>query len=192
MAIGISNYPNIHAPDSDYLEGDIKDDTGSDDGTPVNRLVYGDVHQTLAKIMRMPGAFSGQNIVPNGLRDNEYNGFQYVQALLELFGRNKRLFVKDGLPSTDVVESDYNTVVLSRESCPTGHNVSMAAPTGSNIGRIFVYNYSPHSLNIFTVGAENINGVAPPFVVPTQTAIEFTYTSVGPNWTITERYLLDN
>lgn len=192
MAVGIENFDNVTSPDADYPKGRIKDDTGADDGTPVDLKTYGDIHQTFAKLLRLPGAFSGNGITPNGVHDNEYTGFQYVQAMMELFGRCKRLFVKDGVPASDVVESDYNTVVLLRETAQTGHTTSMQAPSGSNIGFITIYNYSPHSNIVATLGGENINGVAPPFILPTQTAIKFKYTLSGPNWTIEERYSLDN
>jgi len=72
MAIGIENYPNIVPADADYLNGDIKD---TPSGTPVNRLVYGDIHQFFRKLMRDAG------LTPNGLRDNESNGFQYLDDL---------------------------------------------------------------------------------------------------------------
>ncbi len=76
MAIGIENYPNIDGPDSDYPKGKIRDNTGAGDGTPVDTEVYGDVHQFLAKLLRMAG------ITANALPDNEYSGFQYIQALM--------------------------------------------------------------------------------------------------------------
>lgn len=72
MAIGIENFPNIIPADADYLNGDIKD---TPSGTPVNREVYGDIHQFFRKIMRVAG------ISPNNLRDNETNGFQLFQSL---------------------------------------------------------------------------------------------------------------
>jgi len=39
----------IHPVDSDYLSGDIKDDTGSNDGTQVNRTSNADIHQMVLK-----------------------------------------------------------------------------------------------------------------------------------------------
>jgi len=72
MAIGIPNYPNIIPADADYLDGDIKD---APSGTPVNRATNGDIQQFFAKIMREA------SITPNGLRDNESNGYQLYEAL---------------------------------------------------------------------------------------------------------------
>lgn len=76
MAIGIINMPNTSAPDSDYLGGRIKDDTGINDGTPINVLTNGDIQEFFSKLMNIAG------IVPNGLPDSEYTGHQLIQALL--------------------------------------------------------------------------------------------------------------
>jgi hypothetical protein len=66
---------NVQAPDSDYPFGRIKDNPGNGTGTPVNELVYGDIHQFFEKMMHESG------ITPNGLPENDYSGFQLFQAL---------------------------------------------------------------------------------------------------------------
>nr|WP_299067191.1 hypothetical protein [uncultured Allomuricauda sp.] len=58
-----------------YPNGRIKDNTGADDGTPVNEFVYGDFHELMAKLMRLAG------ITYNGQPDNEINGYQLLEAL---------------------------------------------------------------------------------------------------------------
>jgi hypothetical protein len=75
MARGIQNFPNIISPDSDYPSGRIKDDTGANDGTPIDEETNGDIQEFFAKLMRLAA------ITPNTLPDNEYSGHQYVQAL---------------------------------------------------------------------------------------------------------------
>lgn len=65
-----------------YLQGRVKDNAGAGDGTPVNEFVYGDLHQTLAKLMAL------YNISYNGLPDNETNGYQLVEALRALASKN--------------------------------------------------------------------------------------------------------
>jgi hypothetical protein len=76
--------PNVYAPDVNYSFGDIKDDTGVNDGTPVNRLVYADMHQFLESIMSQGG------ITGNNLPDNDTNGYQLIAALLATI--NKQLY----------------------------------------------------------------------------------------------------
>lgn len=67
---------------SDYPNGRIKNQTGLGDGTPVNEIVYGDYHETFAKLMRLYG------IAYNGLPDNETNTYQLVEAMKALASKN--------------------------------------------------------------------------------------------------------
>jgi len=83
MAYAITDKPNTEAPSSDYPFGNIKDKNGSIAGTPVNKLVYADFHQFFAKLMDLAG------VTPNGLPDNDYSGFQLVEALLNVTVRRK-------------------------------------------------------------------------------------------------------
>lgn len=69
---------NVTAPNVNYPYGDIKDNTGIGDGTPVNRRVYADFHQFFSKL------FNNSGLVANGLPDNEENGFQLFEALLRV------------------------------------------------------------------------------------------------------------
>lgn len=78
MAIGLQNYPNITLPDSDFPSGRIKDDTGINDGTPVDLMTNGDVQETFAKLLRL------SSMTPTGSPDSEYNGHQYIEALVNL------------------------------------------------------------------------------------------------------------
>jgi len=75
--IKLEDKPNVIAPNADYPYGDIKDDTGIDDGTPVDREVYADHHQFFAKM------FAESGLTANDLPDNATNGFQLYQALIE-------------------------------------------------------------------------------------------------------------
>ena len=75
MARSLINKENVEPVDGDYPYGRIKDNTGSDDGTPVNEDVYGDFHQFFAKM------FSESGLTYNELPDNDYSGFQLFEAL---------------------------------------------------------------------------------------------------------------
>jgi len=78
--------PNIDNSDStNFPNGRIKDNTGIGNGTPVNRLLYGDLHEFFAKLMRMA------KITYNGLPDSEGNGYQLVQALQAIANKNDLL-----------------------------------------------------------------------------------------------------
>jgi hypothetical protein len=75
--------PNVDNSDSvNYPDGRIKNNTGTGNGTPVNRNVYGDIHSNISKMMRL------YNIIPNGLPDNESNQYQIIEALRALATKN--------------------------------------------------------------------------------------------------------
>lgn len=93
MAIGLENYPNISAPDSDYLHGNIKDDSGANDGTPLNKFVHADYHQFFRKLL------ADASVPPNGLPENEYSGHQYNTSLAALINKyNPNLIFKKLIP----------------------------------------------------------------------------------------------
>ena len=75
--------PNIDNSDpANYPDGRVKNDNGSGNGTAVNEQVYGDIHEMMAKLMRLYG------IPYNGLPDNETNGYQSIEALRALASKN--------------------------------------------------------------------------------------------------------
>jgi hypothetical protein len=79
----LNSNPNVDNSDlTNFPDGRLKNNDGSGNGTPINENVYGDLHQTIAKLMRLYG------IIPNGLPDNETNGFQIVNALVALASKN--------------------------------------------------------------------------------------------------------
>ena len=83
MARSKATLANIDKSDpSNYLEGRVKDNTGAGGGTPVNEFVYGDLHQTFAKLMHL------YKMKYNGLPDNETNGYQLIEALIALASKN--------------------------------------------------------------------------------------------------------
>lgn len=76
MAIDLRNKPNVQTT-STYPLGTIKDNTGSNDGTPVNRLVYHDLHYFFASLMSITGtAYS--NVLDSGSLS------QYLLALIKM------------------------------------------------------------------------------------------------------------
>lgn len=76
MAIRLQDKDNTTPPSVQNPYGQIKDDDGTGNGTPVNKEVYQDHHIFFAKISDYAG------IVLNGILDNAYDGFQYFQALV--------------------------------------------------------------------------------------------------------------
>ena len=95
MAIGLQNFPNIIAPNSDFLSGRIKDNPGDGSGTPVNQLTNGDLQEFFSRLMVYAG------LTPNDMPDSEYTGHQYIQAL------TKRIFHKASSPIIESLIGGY-------------------------------------------------------------------------------------
>jgi hypothetical protein len=93
----LANKANVVAPSVEYPYGQIKDNTGGNNGTPVNEAVYGDFHQFFEKLMAVSG------VTANDLPENATNGFQLIEAL-------KKLIARDGifLQSMVVEIGDWN------------------------------------------------------------------------------------
>lgn len=75
--IKLTSKPNTDPPSSSYLKGSLHDNDGSGNGTPVNKLVYNDMHLFFEKLMQLGG------ITANNLPDNDDNGYQLIQAFQE-------------------------------------------------------------------------------------------------------------
>lgn len=83
MARNKKNQTNIdNTSPTNYPDARIRDNDGSGNGTPVNEVVYGDIHEFFAKAMRLYG------IAFNSLPDNTNNGYQYIEALKALATKN--------------------------------------------------------------------------------------------------------
>lgn len=71
----LSTKTNVETPDSTYPYSRVKNNTGSNNGTPVNEALLGDYIQFFERLMNQAG------ITPNNLPDNAYSGFQIFEAL---------------------------------------------------------------------------------------------------------------
>lgn len=104
MSKGLENFTNANPVTADYPWKDIKDNTGANDGTPVDRDHHADYHQTFRKLLALA------SITPNGLPDNVTNGYQYVDALDVLY-KNYIGFIGASADTT-FTAADINKVVL--------------------------------------------------------------------------------
>jgi hypothetical protein len=72
------NKTNVDAPTFAFPFGRIRDNPGNDTGTPVDELLYGDMHQAFAILFAMAG------VVMNDLEENSTNSFQSGLAFISL------------------------------------------------------------------------------------------------------------
>lgn len=84
MARKLALKPQVLPANGEFPYGRIKDDTGSNDGTPVDEEVYGDFHQFFARIMALANV-NYPSFDYNNEPENFYDGFQFVEALQKLF-----------------------------------------------------------------------------------------------------------
>lgn len=83
MARNKANLTNVDGSDlPNYPDKRIRDNDGSGNGTGVDEIVYGDIHEFFAKLMRLYG------IAFNSLPDNVANGYQFVEAVKSLASKN--------------------------------------------------------------------------------------------------------
>jgi hypothetical protein len=186
MARGVQNLTNIVAPGGDYPFGRIKDNTGDNSGTPFNEKAYGDLHQTLAKILAQAG------IAPNGLPDNVTNGYQYIQALNIVYGFHRTILTKSGAPVSDVVNGDEMPIVVVLPGAAAGHVISINSPAAGYSGKLTVINLSANSINVQGPGLETFNGLAAPYAVPSNVAVELdcNVAATPDNWVVSLKWKL--
>lgn len=91
MARKLSTKPNVVAPAAPYPYGRIKDDTGANDGTPVDEQVYGDFHQFFERLMALA------SVTFNGSPENSTDGFQYNIAFEKLVRMFQASYTEKGV-----------------------------------------------------------------------------------------------
>lgn len=102
MAVELQNKVNTAAPTGPFPYGDLIDETGINNGTPVDRAVYGDFHQFFARLL------DKSLITPNGLPENATNGWQYYEALKSV--ANQYSGVNTYSSNTGLVDADFGAL----------------------------------------------------------------------------------
>jgi hypothetical protein len=74
----LENLTNVEAPSVDFPYGDLKNNTGTNNGTPVNRALISDVIQFGQKLADEAG------VVINDIEDNNDDGWQLYEAFQRL------------------------------------------------------------------------------------------------------------
>lgn len=140
--------PNVQPADSEFPFGDIKDKTMSESGTPVNKEVYGDMHQFFMKMMSESG------ISPNNQFDNEYNGWQLWEALVHACANRRnyqRFYVKLSQTSTNAPTVNYqaeNDLDVSGTTSYTSvgdYKITFPAGTFPDNTKVFIWASTPPS-----------------------------------------------
>lgn len=132
---------NVDSPTGDFPYGRINDDDGTGIGTPVDETVYGDFHQFFERMMNEAG------IVPNGMADSEYVGFQLFEAFMQSVSKRiGKYSVGDSLLETNTNLNNYKSpgcfmITSSYTNGPSGLGASdqlIVAGYGNSISQRIV------------------------------------------------------
>lgn len=180
MAIKLQNKQDVYAPDGTWPYGDLIDDTGANDGTPVDKQVYGDFHQYFARLLAVSG------ITANGLFDNATNGFQYYEALQRVCASYKDEIIH-GTGTSVLGFAEVGSIVYGVGSSAMTFILPPSIFTGgNNVGKkICIVNVGAGLMTIQCSGAES-------FFIPETVTLKqgdaFEAECNGAGWTITNRY----
>ena len=140
--IALANKTNVDNTNANYPFGKLINDTGTNNGTPIDEQVYNDIHQFFEKLMFEAG------ITANNLPDNDTNGYQLYNALKVLCNNSwtnsgivytthaSSTWASVGSPWHDVAyKIDGNEVSLcgavSISSCPAGFPGILTLPVAA-------------------------------------------------------------
>lgn len=174
MARNLALKTNVQPADSDYPYGKIKDDSGVGDGTPVNELVYGDMHQFFARM------FAKSGLVYNNLPDSDYSDFQFFEAAQKLW---KKFGGVNYITST-------GTTYLTRDKYDLCHVINSSA---NNIvwlyddtvledgDTVYIYNQSNYNVRINPSSA-NIFGDTVIYLYSSGDFVNLVYDKANTRW----------
>lgn len=116
-----------------FPDGQIRNETTNQQGTPVVREVYGDVLTNAYAILRDAG------IDFNGLEDNENNGYQLLRALKQFVNELndvEQILTVNGAQislniNLDLLPNNYVLTARASDNIPKGANLTLTS-TGSN------------------------------------------------------------
>lgn len=180
----ITDFTNHDAPDTDYPYGKIRDNNGTNNGTPVNEATYGDIHQLMARVMH----YSRQT--SNGLPDNDYNGFQLFDAFTKMFNKYSKLYLYNptGSPLSLAGENYHNSQIQVIGSTSGGMILFPDQDSILEGATVVVTNYNSDSGGVLLSGATSSQYIGGhgstniTYTLPDNTRAEFVYRALGNLW----------
>ena len=149
----LSSKPNVTPPSSAYPYARLKDDTGTNNGVPVDEQVYGDFHQFFERLMIEGG------ITPNGSPENATDGFQLNEALFNLAVKPSLSFNGNFNDQSPVDDIQYSSPQSMGDMASNDDTVFIAGYSGSNY-TVDKYSLRNKTLQGFIFSTDNIANVA--------------------------------
>jgi hypothetical protein len=144
--IPLASKTNVTAPGGAFPYGNIKDNTGIGDGTPINKDVYADFHQFFARLAAL------SSITPNGFPEDQVNGFQYMEAFLDMANsyREERFY---GAGTTNLTDADVGCLVIKINAAAGGF-ILPPLTTLNNFKKITILNTGAGDLALVPDGSD--------------------------------------
>jgi hypothetical protein len=127
MALRLQSMTNVTAPGGNYPYGNVKDDDGTGNGTPVNKADFADMFQFFARLLALGG------VVGNDLPENSANTFQYHTALQNIINSSVVGFLQlkggidcSGNPNYPAASKGWSYVVTVAGKIGGGSGVTVA------------------------------------------------------------------
>lgn len=149
--IPLASKTNIQSPSLTYPRGQIKDDDGTGNGTPVNVDVYGDFHQFFEQLMLASG------IAPNHRPDSEYDGYQLFQALQKLTLKKKVIPIGDWNMDSTTTVNVYHGLTLAEFKKIRGIDVIIRADNDADYRPINMADANGLGGSIQLIGPDYVN-----------------------------------
>lgn len=167
------NKTNVTPAGGSYPYGNIKNDDGTFNGTPINVELLADYVQFFEKI------FADSGIVSNGLADNETNDFQLVEAMEAMIEKRFKLnyynddvvFIADNL--TNISSFFYVFNIFNRgtsefdfQNDDTTINIVSFGRNNSPVGTVhnIVFDQSPNGAFTFNITLNSTNAGSNPVI----------------------------
>lgn len=161
--IKLLSKPNVDGASANYPFGKIRDKTTSTNGTPVNTVVYGDIHQFFEQLM------NGAGVVPNDLPDNTTNGFQLFEAFLRYANNGIKTVTLSANTSETLVKDDAGKVVKVTIGSGVTFTYTVTLPSATTVkagqGYLFYITDSDDSITSVVVNGQTYYNNEVVFVV---------------------------
>lgn len=152
MAIELEDKENVEAPTPQFPYGNLTDNDGSNNGTPVNRQVFSDMFQFLARML------GESDIIPNGELD-QAGKFQYYEALIDRIMATCRVTLPSNYNVTPKVLGSSSPAHLNEVNSGTDGISFVTSASLRNTTRLAVTDGISGKMHIYTqpIGVWNMD-----------------------------------
>lgn len=184
MAIKLENKTNVTPPGGAFPYGNIKNNSGINDGTPIDKSVYADFHQFFARMLGL------SSVTPNNLPEDSVNGFQYMEAFLDMANsfREER-YISTG--ANVLTDADIGCLVIKIN--PGNGTATLPKNTTLNqFKKITILNRDSGTLTISAFAGDNIQPPTASIILNYGDCVILESASINdpstPNWTVVSIY----